>query len=172
MAPAATSAAPSASARAANVPRTEHVADVANVLAAEPAPTGAVLTVDGQSGNVVYAQRGGTQRFDVGDLLDMASLVPDFINASNPDPDFYNFNGWWTSNEFLVYPNATCSGQFVAEFYNNHMQPSSATDSASFSGAVRTYSVRASQTLWTWWLEASIDIVDTVDEAMTTPAHA
>jgi hypothetical protein len=127
-----------------------------------------MLTVDGQSGTV-YVQRGGTQTFLVGDLLDMPTLIPDFITGSNPDPDFYNFNGWFTSNSFTVYSRADCTGSTVTSFYNPNFQPSNATDSATMSGAQRTYSVRASQYLRIQWLERRIDIVDTVDETTTYP---
>lgn len=139
-------------------------------LVTQAAPsTGAILTVDGQDG-MALVPLGGTQTFLVGDLLDMAGDGFSLIQASNPDPDFYNFNGWWTNNEFLVYAGANCQGQFIRDLSTGRMQPESASATATMSGAVRTYSVQASQWLSVWWLEKSIDIVDTVDEVIVQPA--
>lgn len=140
----------------------------AAVMVQAAASGGSGLTVDGQDGTVLV-QPGSTQTFAVGDLLDMAGLGPDYINSTNPDPDFYGFNGWWTENEFLVYAGRGCQGQFIDDLYTGEMQPESATATATYSGATSTYSVRAQQWLQVWWLEKKIDIVDQVDEVIVFP---
>ncbi|MCA9834776.1 MAG: hypothetical protein KC435_12570 [Thermomicrobiales bacterium] len=153
-------------------PSTSVEAESQGPIMPQAAPsTGAKLTVDGLSGTILVSP-GDTQSFAIGDLLDMAALGPEYISSTNPDPDFYRFNGWWTDNEFLVYPGRGCQGQFIADLYTGRMQPESASASSTYSGATGTYSVQSQQWLSVWWIEKSIDIVDTVDEVTVYPYSA
>ncbi|MGC4108477.1 MAG: hypothetical protein QM753_19310 [Thermomicrobiales bacterium] len=156
----------------ATVTLTPTVAEREAAFMAQAAPsTGAWLTVDGQTGTVL-ATYGGTQTLVVGDLLGMAGDGFPLIQASNPDPDFYRFNGWWTTNFFLLYDGRGCQGQFTQEFGIGDMQPTTGTASAPVTGASQTYSVQATQYLSVWWIEKKIDVVDTVDEVTVMPAVA
>ncbi len=156
---------PTASATATATPAPALYAPAEAVYGAASTDT---FTVDGLQGTVIVYP-GSTQTFAVGDLLDMAGDGFGLIQSSNPDPDFYRLNGWWTSNTFLVYAGRGCHGQFIAQYYTPYMQPSSGSATATLSGPTITYSVQASQTLTVWWMEKSIDIVDSVDEVHVYP---
>lgn len=140
------------------------------VMAGAAPSTGAQLTVDGQTGTVLGTY-GGTQTLVVGDLLDMGGGGFSLIQASNPDPDFYRFNGWWTTNSFSLFQGRNCQGQ--AQYFGfDHMQPENGTATNSVVGAGSTYSIQATQALSVWWLEKKIDVVDSVDEVTVMPAYA